>query len=189
MNAIKANYYGSLLILALAIIFFSSCQKNCENSLFDMNGIGLTPRTVNPGTSEDNPWDNQAGLPSTRLGLRLNMQKTMLNNPNPDSGCYPKYIINNKAKSMKMFSNQPFNSGYQPGSDLLEISVFSSDIANFITREDFLASYFNESNFSSFFILFNMRPEIEATHLLQIVVEYEDGTSMQTEFVEVLLKP
>jgi hypothetical protein len=37
--------------------------------------------------------------------------------------------------------------------------------------------------------LFNLRPEIEATHLLRIVVDYEDGTSMETDFIEVFLKP
>lgn len=189
MNYIKANYFASLFILVSWVLLFSSCQKECEDTIFEMNSIGLTPRTVNSGTGENTAWSNEDSLPSVRLGLRLDMQKTLLNNPSLESGCFPKYKINNKAKSIKMFSNQPFNSGYQPGSDLLSISVFTSDIENFITREDFLESFFNGSNFSSYFILFNLRPEIEATHLLRIVVDYEDGTSMETDFIEVFLKP
>lgn len=189
MNRIKTSYLALSFISISWVLLFSSCQKECEDTIFEMNSIALTPRTVNSGTGENTAWSNEDSLSSIRLGLRLDMQKTILNNPSLESGCFPKYNINNKAKSIKMFSNQPFNSGFQPGSDLLSICVFTSDIENFITREDFLDSFFNGSNFSSYFILFNLRPEFEATHLLRIVVEYEDGTSMESDFVGVLLKP
>ena len=87
-----------------------------------------------------------------------------------------------------MFSNQAFNS-ISAGEDLLEICVFTADGFNFLERQDFLQSYVNESNFPNFFILFNFRPNIEATHALRVVVEFEDGTSKESDIVEVLIKP
>lgn len=188
MYRFKANYLKITILLAVGFMSLTSCSKNCENTLYEINSIGLTPRTINLSTGQDLPWSNEAGLTSTNLALRLDMPKTVLNPRSLDSDCIPKYRNKNKAKSIKMFSNQAFNI-ISPGEDLLEVCVFTGDGLNFIEKEDFLQSYLNESNFPSFFILFNFRATVEATHLLRVVVEFEDGTTKESEFVEVLLKP
>ncbi len=176
------------MLLAVGYMSLTACTKNCEDTLYEINSIGITPRTIDLSTGQDSPWSNEAGLASTRLALRLDMPKTTLNPGSLDSDCIPKYRNNNKAKSIKMFSNQAFNA-ITAGQDLLDACVFSADGLNYIDRADFLQSYLNESNFPSFFILFNFKPNVEAPHLLQVIVEFEDGTTKETEFVEVLLKP
>lgn len=188
MQRNKTNYYKVILLLIAGSVSLASCSKNCEDTLYEINSIGLTPRTINLSTGQDIPWSNEAGLTSTNLALRLDMPKTTLNPGSLDSDCIPKYRSNNKAKSIKMFSNQTFNE-IPPGQDLLDVCVFTADGFNFIDRADFLQSFLNESNFPSYFILFNFKPSIEATHLLIVRIEFEDGTMKETEFVEVLLKP
>lgn len=184
----STNYFKVIMLFIAGFVCLTSCTKNCEDTLFEINSIGLTPRTIDLTTGQDTPWSNEAGLPSTRLALRLDMPKTTLNPGSLDSDCIPKYRNNNKAKSIKMFSNRSFNE-IDGGQDLLDACVFTADGFNFIDRADFLQSFLNESNFPSYFILFNFKPSIEATHLLQVRIEFEDGTTKETELVEVLLKP
>ncbi|WP_194976968.1 hypothetical protein [Aquiflexum lacus] len=188
MFRFKANYLKFILPVTLGFMLLISCSKDCENTLYEINSIGLTPRTINLSTGQDGPWNNEAGFTSTNLALRLDMPKTVLNPGSLDSDCIPKYRNNNKATSIEMFSNQAFNA-IPAGEDLLEVCVFTGDGLNFINKADFLQSYLNESNFPSYFILFNFKPTVEATHSLRVVVEFEDGTSKESEFVEVLLKP
>lgn len=183
-----ANYFKITLLFTIALIAVSSCNKNCEDTLFEIKSIGLTPRTFDLTIGQDSPWSNEAGLQSTRLALRLDMPKTTLNPGSLDGDCIPKFRNNNPVKTIKMTSNQAF-AFVSPGEDLLEACVFSGDGFNFIDKPDFVKSFMNESNFSSYFIFFNFRPNVEATHSLQVVVTFEDGTSMESDFVEVLLKP
>lgn len=188
MYRFKTNYLKIALLLAVGFMSMTACTKNCEDTLFEINSIGLTPRTIDLSTGQDAPWSNEAELTSTNLALRLDMPKTTLNPGSLDSDCLPKFRNNNEAKSIKMFSNQAFNA-IPAGEDLLEICVFTGDGLTFIDRADFLQSFLNESNFPSYLILFNFRPTVEAMHLFKFVVEFEDGTSKESEFVEVLLKP
>jgi hypothetical protein len=188
MFRFKANYLKFILLVTTGLMSVTACTKNCENTLFEINSIGLTPRTIDLTTGQDAPWSNEAELTSTNLALRLDMPKTTLNPGSLDSDCIPKFRNNNPAKSIKMFSNQAFNT-IPAGEDLLDVCVFTGDGLNFIDRTDFLQSYLNESNFPNFFILFNFKPAVEATHSLKIVVDFEDGTSKESEFVDVFLKP
>ncbi|WP_373494085.1 hypothetical protein [Aquiflexum sp.] len=188
MYRFAANYLKVIILFATGLMGLSACSKNCENILFEINSIGLTPRNFDFSTGQDSPWSNESELSSTSLALRFEMPKTILNPGNLDSDCPPRYRNNNKAKSIKMFSNQPFND-IPAGEDLLNVCVFTIDGFNVIEKADFLRSIINESNFTRYFILFNFMTEVEATHFLQVVVEFEDGTTKETEFVEVLLKP
>ena len=183
-----ANYFKVSLWFAITFISLNSCSEKCEDTLFEINSIGLTPRTIDLSTGQDTPWSNEAALQSTKLALRLDMPKSTLNPGSLDGNCIPKFRNKNKVKTIKMVSNQAF-AFVSPGEDLLEACVFTGDGFNFIDKPDFVKSFMNESNFPSYFILFNFRPNVEATHSLRLIATFEDGTTKESDFVEVLIKP
>jgi hypothetical protein len=188
----KKSYLGFLVALLILIgtYLFSSCTiSKCSDTLYDVTAVNLVPRTWSLGSNGNEPWDNSAGLTVNRLLVRIDMTKFFKSVPDPGSDCLPKFKIDNKATSIKLFSNQSFNSAIPGGQDLFSICAFTFDPGNFISREDFLASYFNESNFSSFYFVFNQNPQLEATHTLRMVVDFEDGSKLESSPIEVLLKP
>ncbi|MFD2200441.1 hypothetical protein [Shivajiella indica] len=178
-----------IIILILTASFISCSSPNCSDTLYDVTSVELTPRTWDLSSNGNSPWDNSAGLPVTRLLVRIDMDKSYKSIPDLDSDCFPKFRIENKAKSIKIFSNQSFSSTLPAGQDLSSICAFTFNPGNFISTEDFLNSYFNESNFTTFYFVFNQNPQLEATHLIRMVVDFEDGSQLETLPIEVLIKP
>jgi hypothetical protein len=190
--SLNTNYFrflfGILVLFSASLI--SSCSNNeCSDNLFDVTAVELIPRTWSLGSNGNEPWDNSAGLPVNRLLVRIDMNKTYSTIPDLDSDCLPKFKIKNRAKSIKLFSNQNFSDVIAAGQDLFPICAFTFDPGNFISREDFLTSYFNESNFTSFYFVFNQNPQLEATHILRMVVDFEDGSIIESAPIEVRIKP
>jgi hypothetical protein len=70
------------------------------------------------------------------------------------------------------------------GKDLLEACSFTGDGFNFIDKQGFINTYLNESNFPSYFILANFKPNVEAFDSLIVFLEFEYGTSKESDFVD-----
>ena len=183
------RFLFSTAILFCAVLISSCTNNNCSDTLYDVTAIGLEPRTWDLATNGNSPWDNSAGLSVNRLLMKIDMTKSYKNIPDLDSECLPKFRIENKAKSIKIFSNQGFNGALSAGQDLSSICLFTFSPGTFISVQDFIESYFNESNFTSFYFVFNQNPDLEATHNLRMVVEFEDGSKIESLPTEVLIKP
>lgn len=187
---------GFLLILLFNTSLFTSCSRDCSDSVFELSEISLTPRSFAPGNTVTESWDNDAALPVNRLIVRINMEKEFLSRPDLDSDCFPKYKIDNRNRvsQIRLLSNQGFNQAYPAGSDLFGLCLFAPQPGNYISREDFIEGYVNESNFKEFFFVFNQSPDVQAFHNLTMQVIFEDGSivsgkSISSTPIAVLLSP
>ena len=170
--------FGLLLVLIIGSNFFSSCSRDCSDSVYELSEISLTPRSFIPGNTVTEAWDNDTELPVNRLIIRINMEKLVLSRPDNDSDCFPKYKIDNSKRvtQIRLLSNQGFNQAYPAGSDLFGLCLFAPQPGNYISREDFIQGYVNESNFKEFFFVFNQSPDVQALHNLTMQVIFEDGS-------------
>jgi hypothetical protein len=177
----------------LAILSFTSCTENCRNGQFDLREVEIEARRWFPGsgTDETEPWDNEEDLPLVVLKVEIKMDKFFSVLPDFEGNCFPKYLINNKVKDVKIFSNQSFNE-IGPQEDLSNIILFtpraSTEIGQFISKSEWLEFYVNESNFGRSFFVFNKNPELEALHTIKMLFEFEDGSTIETNEIEVFLK-
>jgi hypothetical protein len=182
-----------LLSLMLVTLSFSSCTENCRDGEFDIQLLELEARRWFPGEgiAETEPWVNEDELPLVVLKVEIKMDKVFSTLPDFEGDCFPKYLIRNKVTDVKIFSNQSFNN-LGPLQDLSNIILFSpiasTQLGQFITKGDWLDLYVNESNFSRSYFVFNQNPELEAFHKIKMRFEFEDGSTLESNEIEVLLK-
>jgi hypothetical protein len=178
------------LVTSLVIV---SCTEDCRNGQFDLGGAEIEARRWFPGEGIDatEPWDNEEELPLVVLKVEIKMEKFFSVLPDFDGNCFPKYLIDNTVKDVKIFSNQSFND-IGPAQDLSSIILFAptaaTQLGQFLPKNEWLEFYVNESNFARSYFVFNQNPELEALHRIKMLFEFEDGTTIETNEVEVLLK-
>ena len=187
-------HINAFLVSSVVFMFaFSSCTEDCKNGQYDLRGIEIDARRWFPGEGidETEPWVNENNLPLVVLKVEIKMDKFFSVLPDFDGNCFPKYLITNKVKDVKIFSNQSFNN-IGPRQDLSNVILFtptaSTQLGQFITKSEWLEFYVNESNFSRSYFVFNLNPELEALHRIKMLFEFEDGSTIETNEIEVFLK-
>jgi len=182
-----------MLALMLGVLCFASCTEDCRNGQFDLRGVELEARRWFPGEGIDatEPWNNEEELPLVVLKIEIKMDKFFKVLPDFDGNCFPKYLIDNAVKDVKIFSNQSFNQ-IGPAQDLSNIILFAptaaTQLGQFLPKSEWLKFYVNESNFARSYFVFNQNPELEALHRIKMLFEFEDGTTIETNEVEVRLR-
>ncbi|EKB48366.1 hypothetical protein [Cecembia lonarensis] len=183
-----------IVAFLLSLISISSCSEDCQDGLFEIRDVSLEPRRWFPGegVDETEPWDNADQFPIVVLKMEIKMDKFFRTLPVFEGNCFPKYLIDKKVRDVKVFSNQSFGE-IGPLQDLSSIVLFSpragTPFGQFIEKREWLDFYVNESNFTRTYFVFNRNPELQALHSIFMVFEFEDGSSIQTERVDVLLTP
>lgn len=182
------------LVLMFAVLGILSCTEDCKDGLFELREVSIEPRRWFPGEGIDDTedWENENEFPIVVLKIQIDMDKFFRVLPEFDGGCFPKYLSENKVKDVKIFSNQSFGN-IGPLQDLSNICLFapraSTQFGQFILKSEWLNFYVNESNFSRSYFVFNQNPDVQALHRLKMVFEFEDGSTFETNEVEVLLTP
>lgn len=182
-----------LLSLMLVTLSFTSCTEDCRDGEFDIQLLELEARRWFPGEGidETEPWVNEDELPLVALKVEIKMEKVFRSLPDFEGDCFPKYLISNKVTDVKIFSNESFNN-LGPQQDLSNIVLFSpiasTQLGQFISKSEWLDLYVNESNFSRSYFVFNQNPELEALHKIKMRFEFEDGSTLESNEIEVLLK-
>lgn len=184
----KPTFYY-LLVLILGVLVLTSCEDNCSPTKYDIQAITLAPKILNLEDLNALNWNNADSFPVNGLAVQMNMDKVFGVNPNDSDDCFPKYFINNRVRNIRLLSNQGFVSSHPAGEDLFTISAFTFDARNFLEKEDFLASFVNESNFSRYYFVFNRNPELQGVHRLVMYMDFEDGSSIESNAIEVLITP
>lgn len=187
MSAKRTLLLSTLLIFSL--IIGTSCESDCSETKFDIQSVSIAPKILNLEDLDELDWNDDLELPVNNLAVQINMNKVFLLAPNNDDDCFPKFEINNKVKDIRLLSNQGFTSSHPAGEDLFTISAFTFDARNFIEKPDFLSSFVNESNFSRYYFVFNRNPELQGVHRLVMYLDFEDGTSIESNPIEVLITP
>ncbi|PSL00504.1 hypothetical protein [Cecembia rubra] len=190
------NKPSNYLILSLIVVLLisGSCSKDCRDGFFTINEIKIEPRRWFPETNigETEPWDNSKELPIIVLTMEMQLTKFFRTLPEFGNGCFGKYLIENPVKDIRVFSNLSFN-GVSSGSDLSSILLFSpranTRVGEFISKEELLRFYVNESNFTKVYFYFNQNPELQGVHRIRMEFVFEDGTIMESNPVDVLLVP
>lgn len=181
------------IALTLVSLSFTSCTEDCRDGQFDIQSVAIEARRWFPGEGidETEPWDNEDELPIVVLKVEMTMEKVFSVLPDFEGNCFPKYLNGNKVVDVKIFSNQSFNN-LGPQQDLSGITLFSpiasTQLGQFLSKEEWLDIYVNESNFSRSYFVFNENPELEAFHKIKMRFEFEDGSALETNEIEVLLK-
>jgi hypothetical protein len=190
MRLPKISLLPAMMLFALS---FTSCTEDCRDGEFDIKSVELEARRWFPGEGigETEPWVNEDELPLVVLKVEIKMDKVFGTLPDFEGDCFPKYLIRNKVIDVKIFSNQSFNN-LGPQQDLSSIILFSpiasTQLDQFITKNEWIDLYVNESNFSRSYFVFNQNPELEALHKIKMRFEFEDGSTLESNEIEVLLK-
>jgi hypothetical protein len=175
-------------LLTLALFVNSSCDSDCSESKFDIQSISMSPKILNQVDLGDLEWDNSLELPVNNLAVEIRMNKVFSSIPDNDD-CLPKFGINNKVKNIRLLSNQGFDAATPAGEDLFEISAFTFDARNFIEKADFLSGFVNDSNFNRYYFVLNRNPDLQGVHRMVMYMDFEDGTSIESNPIEVLITP
>lgn len=181
----------SVIILCLVLILgFAGCSSNnCQVNTFTIESLNIEARVIGDDNLTDTPWNNEFALPINRLAIQIDFPKNFNIIPGQDDFCLPRFVNSNLVKKMRLVSSQNFNINYPIGSDLFDLCLFAQRIPQWIERDGFQDQILNQSNFTSYLIVFNLRPEMEALHVLQVVLEMEDGSTILSNELEVRLIP
>ncbi|PRY89978.1 DUF5034 domain-containing protein [Mongoliibacter ruber] len=187
----KSTKLPFLLIAFLisTLVVNTSCDSECSETKYDIQSVSITPKILNLEDLNELNWSNESELTVNNLAVQMNMNKVFSSTPNNDDDCFPKFEINNKVTNIRLLSNQGFVSSHPAGEDLFTISAFTFDARNFIEKQDFINSFVNESNFSRYYFVFNRNPELQGIHRLVMFMDFEDGTSIESNPIEVLITP
>lgn len=172
--------------VGLLLLLVSSCKTTCKDTLYELKELSMVPRTSQG--SGNSIWYNDDALPIDRLIVNIKMVKPVqvLFNPSPD--CPVVYKNTNPVTSFELISNEDFNDNYPAGSDLFELTAFT-DLTQSYTKEEFVDNFVNESNFGTFYFTFTESPEIAEMHSLKIRARFQDGSTIQSSIIPVLLTP
>jgi hypothetical protein len=171
-----------------ALGVFSSCEDKCEDTMFQIKELSISPRTRTEGSTILNPWRTNDELPYTRLMLVLQMTKPVLVFFTLNSECPAVWKNENPAVDLKLVSDGDYNENYPAGSDLSEIVYFSADQTNFISKNQFLGNYVNQSDLTTAYLIFKEAPDQNVVHKLSMKVETGDGKSIESSTISILLK-
>jgi hypothetical protein len=176
----------STLCVGFSILLFTACESKCKDTLFELTEVSMVPRTISG--SGNSIWYNDDALPIERLTINIKMVKPIqvLFNPSPE--CPVVYQNSNPVTEFKLVSNEPFNDDYPAGSDLFELGEFTDLIKTF-TKKEFVDNFVNLSNFGTFYFKFTESPDGSEMHSLKIMARFQDGSTIQSSIIPVLLTP
>lgn len=177
--------YLATVCLVVTLALGSCSNPRCDDTLFEITDLSLTPRRSVPPAGDIVNWSNAERRPVNELLMRINISRNFLNPRDPNSECLSRFETANKLTSLRLLSSQGFSATV--GQDLFEIAAFTIDQSIYIDKESFIEGYVNESNFTEFFFVFMQQPDLDATHELRIVAEFEDGNRIETEPVSVFI--
>lgn len=171
-----------------ALGVFSSCEDKCEDTMFQIKELSISPRTRTEGSTILNPWRTNDELPYNRLMLVLQMPKPVLVFFTLNSECPAVWKNENPAVDLKLVSDRDYNENYPAGTDLSEILSFSVDQTNFISKTQFLGNYVNQSDVTTAYLILKEAPDQSIVHKLTMKAETADGKSIDSSTISVLLK-
>lgn len=180
-----SNQSVVLVCLVITLTLGACSNPRCADTLFEITDFGLTPRRSVPNSTEIVNWSNSEGRSIDELLMRISISRDFLNPRDPNSECLSGYETANKVTSLRLLSSQGFSPAV--GQDLFEIAAFTIDQNTFIDKQSFIDGYLNESNFTEFYFVFMQQPELDATHELSIVAEFEKGNRIETDPVSVFI--
>ncbi|WP_194775866.1 DUF5034 domain-containing protein [Pararhodonellum marinum] len=186
----KLKFWSNVFSQMLCLMLISACaNEQCENVRFEIIRFGLTPRSISipSGNGGNGIWRNEDMLNIDRLVMRIEMAKNPDRGSNLDGECTVWNKIN-PAVNIRLISNKDFNPAFPAGSDLTEIVNFTHFLQEY-TKEDFIDNHLNRSNWNDFYFTFEVNPETEDLHTFILIADLEDGTTMESFPVEVLLIP
>lgn len=174
------------MCVGFSILLFTACESACKNTLFEFTEVSMVPRTIT--ASGNSIWYNDDALPIDRLTINIRMVKPVqvLFNPSPD--CPVVYKNSNPVTEFKLVSNEDFNVDFPAGKDLFELTTFT-DLTKSYTKEEFVDNFVNESNFGTFYFAFTESPDLSEMHSLKIISRFQDGSTIQSSIIPVLLTP
>ncbi|MCL6260479.1 hypothetical protein M3O96_15355 [Aquiflexum sp. TKW24L] len=177
-----SNTLGVVILLFLA----TACKTPCKDTLYELTEVSLVPRTSSG--SGNSIWFNDDALPIDRLIINIKMVKPIqvLFNPSPD--CPVVYKNTNPVSSFQLVSNEDFNVDYPAGKDLFEIASFTNLTQSF-SKNEFVDNYVNQSNFGTFYFTFTESPDLAEMHSLKIISKFQNGSTLQSSIIPVLLTP
>jgi hypothetical protein len=180
------NSLITVLGIGLSILLFFSCESKCKDTLFELKELSMVPRTVSG--SGNSIWYNDDALPIDRLIVNIKMQKPVqvLFNPSPD--CPTVYQNSNPVTVFELVSNVDFNEDHPAGTDLFELASFT-DLTRAYTKKEFVDNFVNQSNLGSFYFTFTEKPELSEMHSLKIIARFQDGSTLQSSVIPVILSP
>ena len=149
-----------------------SCDNKCEDTMFQIKELSISPRTMTEGSSALTPWRTNDELPYNRLMLVLQMPKPVLVFFTLNSECPAVWKHENRITELKLVSDQDFNENYPAGSDLSEIVSFSIDQTNFIPKSQFLGNYVNQSDITTAYLILKEAPAESFIHKLKLKSRY-----------------
>jgi hypothetical protein len=181
-------------VMAVLAIFctlgvFSSCEDKCENTMFQIKELSISPRTRTEGATSLTPWRTNDELPYNRLILVLQMPKPVLVFFTLSSECPVVWKNENPVADLRLVSDRDYNENYPAGSDLLEVVSFSADQTNFISKTQFLGNYVNQSDLTTAYLILKESPAQSIVHKLSLKAQTADGKSIESSIISILLKP
>lgn len=176
----------STLCVGFSILLFSACESKCKDTLFELTEVSMVPRTISG--SGNSIWYNDDALPIDRLTINIRMVKPVqvLFNPSPE--CPVVYKNSNPVTEFLLVSNEDFNEDFSAGTDLFELGEFT-DLTQTYTKKEFVDNFVNFSNFGTFYFKFTERPDVAEMHSLKIRARFQDGSTIQSSIIPVLLSP
>jgi len=187
MKNLRQVMVVSAIFCALGV--FSSCENKCEDTMFQIKELSISPRTRTEGSTSLTPWRTNDQLPYDRLMLVLQMPKPVLVFFTLNSECPAVWKSENPVVDLKLVSDKDFNENYPAGSDLSDIVSFSADQTKFISKNQFLGSYINQSDITTAFLILTEAPDESIVHKLIIKAQTADGKSIDSPTISILLKP
>lgn len=180
------NSFINTMGVGLSLVFATSCETPCKDTLFELTELSMVPRTIDG--SGNSIWYNDDALPIDRLTINIKMTKPVqvLFNPSPE--CPVVFKNSNPVTMFQLVSNEDFNDNFPAGTDLFELTTFS-DLTQTYTKEEFVDNFVNESNFGTFYFTFTESPQIAEMHSLKIIARFQDGSTIQSSIIPVLFTP
>ncbi|WP_373522103.1 hypothetical protein [Aquiflexum sp.] len=168
---------------------FSSCEDKCEDTMFQIKELSISPRTRTEGSTLLTSWRTNDALPYNRLTFLMQMPKPVLVFFTLNSECPAVWKNENRVTDLKLVSDQDYNEEYPAGSDLLKIVSFSVDQNSFVTKNQFISNYVNQSDIATAYFNFTVAPTESHVHQLRLEAQTADDKSIEANALTILLKP
>jgi hypothetical protein len=187
MKTLQQVMVVSAIVCTLAL--FSSCDDKCEDTMYQIKELSMSPRTKSEGSTSLAPWRINDELPYNRLIFIIQLPKPVSVFFTLNSECPAVWKNENRVTDLKLVSDQDYSEEYPAGSDLLEIASFSLDQSNFISKSQFLGNYVNQSEITTAYLTFNEAPFETAVHKLRLEAQTADDKSIESAWISIILKP
>ncbi len=191
---------SGFIISAFTIIisFFSCVQKEdpSQDCILKINGIELIPSEELDRLDLSVFWmgpysDPEIPIQYEDLIITVEIFKAFVNVPNNMQACYNKWINQNPIVGIKLISNQDYSSEYPTGSDLAGLISFQPApvFPVFFDNDEILDEVINTTDFNMVYCRFNTPPEGTKLHSFIMIWELENGSTLQSPAIEILVKP